>query len=173
MIQYFAYGSNMLTERLRDRCASANVRGVASVADWTLSFSKKSRHGCGMATIEQAPESRLFGVVFELDERELRKLDAAEGVSYGYNRDDAFLVQMQDSGEALKTSTYIADSMHCDSNLRPFDWYRALVVAGARQHGLPSDYINRIGAIQSIADPLPGRPQRLKALDLLKETDLC
>jgi gamma-glutamylcyclotransferase len=169
-IHYFAYGSNMLTERLQKRCPSAKPKGVATVADWAFSFSKQSRHGCGMGTIVRAAQNRLFGVVFELDDRERHKLDAAEGVGYGYNRDDVFLVEMHSPDETLQTTTYIADPAHTDENLRPYDWYRALVLAGARQHDLPVDYISKIEAMQPIPDPMLDRQERLDALTLLKHS---
>jgi gamma-glutamylcyclotransferase len=168
IIQYFAYGSNMLTERLQERCPSAKPKGVASADNWTLTFSKKSRHGCGMGTIEHASKSRLFGVVFDVDERERARLDAAEGLGYGYNLNDAFTLQMRGSGETLQAITYIADPAHSDPKLKPYDWYRALVLGGARQHALPADYISRLEATPSIPDPELNRPERLHALVLLK-----
>ena len=159
----------MLAERLQKRCPSARVRGVATAANWIMNFSKKSRHGCGMATIEPHPEGQLFGVVFDLDERERPKLDKAEGLGYGYDRDDSFLVEM-DGSESLRAFTYIADAAHTDAALRPYDWYLNLVLAGAQQNSLPDDYISKIEAARPIPDPQLDRPQRLEALALLKRS---
>jgi hypothetical protein len=170
---YFAYGSNMLTERLRRRCPSANLLGVATVENWAFTFSKRSKHGCGMGTISQSAGSKLFGVVFEIEERERNKLDAAEGLGYGYDRDDAFAVQMRDSSQILITTTYIANPSHYDLTLKPFDWYRALVIAGAKQHALPSDYVGTLEGTASIPDSELDRPERLAALAILKESAPC
>src|SRR5947209_5466781 len=117
-LHYFAYGSNMLLERLRERCPSANVRGVASVANWTVTLSKRSRHGCGVATLEHAPGRRVHGVVFDLEDREQSKLDKAEGLGYGYERDETFSVQLAGSGDTVEAFTYIADPVHKDANLK-------------------------------------------------------
>jgi len=37
---YFAYGSNMLTARLQERCSSARPLGTAIARGFVLSFSK-------------------------------------------------------------------------------------------------------------------------------------
>jgi gamma-glutamylcyclotransferase len=66
--QYFAYGSNMLTERLRARCASAKVIAVAVVSRYTLEFSKPGRDGPGKATIVRSNNSdqTVLGLVFDI-----------------------------------------------------------------------------------------------------------
>jgi gamma-glutamylcyclotransferase len=35
----------------------------------------------------------------------------------------------------------------------PYDWYKALVIAGAREHGLPADYIAALAAAPAKPDP--------------------
>ena len=40
---YFAYGSNMLLERLQKRCKTASFLGLAVAHGYTLAFSKKSK----------------------------------------------------------------------------------------------------------------------------------
>jgi hypothetical protein len=171
VIQYFAYGSNMLTERLRARCPSAKARGVARADNHALAFCKKSQDGSGKATLSSCPDDgcRVFGVVFDLDECELPELDRFEGAGKGYDRIDGFQVHMADSPEPLSVVTYIASPAVIDPNLKPYDWYLKLVVAGARQHRLPLHYIVGIEAIPSIDDPEPDRKSRREALRLLGE----
>jgi hypothetical protein len=74
VIQYFAYGSNILNELLRERCKSAKMRCVAAVDGYKLVFSKKSQDRSGKATIRPDEASRVYGVVFDLDETELPAL---------------------------------------------------------------------------------------------------
>ncbi|MBC7138606.1 MAG: gamma-glutamylcyclotransferase [Defluviimonas sp.] len=166
-IHYFAYGSNMLTERLRARCASAKSRHVAYAHDWTLTFSKRSQDGSGKATISPAAGRRVFGVVFNLDESELSELDRFEGVGKGYDRKDDFLVHIADSKEPLNVVTYIANPSHIDTNLEPFDWYLSLVVIGTRQHKFPPEYASSLEATPSKIDPKTDRESRREALELL------
>jgi gamma-glutamylcyclotransferase len=165
LIHYFAYGSNMLTERLRGRCGSAKVRDVARANDWALNFSKRSQDGSGKATISKATGSQVFGVVFDLDERELPELDRYEGK--GYDRRDDFPVLNAGSQEPVSVVTYIASPAYINISLKPFDWYLNLVVAGALQHALPPEYVVALEATPWRADPKPERQLRREAMALL------
>jgi gamma-glutamylcyclotransferase len=169
VIQYFAYGSNMLTERLLARCSSSKARGVARVNSHALTFCKRSRDGSGKATLCPDTERHVFGVVFDLDENELSNLDEVEGAGNGYDRVVDFQVRIQGLHKQQRAITYLAPPSFIDQNLKPYDWYLKLVLAGARQHGLPSQYINEIEEVPWIADPIPNRTSRLEALKLLGE----
>lgn len=168
VIRYFAYGSNMLTERLQSRCPSAKRRHVARADNWALSFSKKSQDGSGKATISEVAGERVFGVVFDLDESELPELDRFEGAGKGYDRRDDLAVQVEDSEELFYVVTYIASPSYIDISLEPFDWYLSLVVVGARQHMLPPKYTSALEATPSIIDPKADRESRRQALELLE-----
>jgi gamma-glutamylcyclotransferase len=167
LTHYFAYGSNMLTERFQSRCASAKARHVAYADNWALTFSKRSQDGSGKATISIATGGRVFGVVFDLDESELPELDRFEGAGRGYDRKDDFLVHIAGSQEPLSVVTYIASRSSIDINLEPYDWYLSLVVAGARQHALPPEYVSALEATHSRTDPKTNRKSRREAMELL------
>ncbi|WP_274424787.1 gamma-glutamylcyclotransferase family protein [Chelativorans sp. YIM 93263] len=144
VIQYFAYGSNMSTERLRGRCVSARPLEVACAEGWSFSFSKIGRDGSGKATIAAAPDSRVFGVVYELDENELPNLDLVEGAGQEYSREDRFSVFI--GGAPREVVTYIALPSRINTSLKPSEWYLDFVITGARQHRLPPHYIDLIEA---------------------------
>ena len=167
--KYFAYGSNMLTERLRgpSRCPSAEVIGVAVAFGYALEFSKRSRDGSGKATIvrSQKSEEHVFGVVFEIAISERAALDKAEGVDY--NRIDDLLVSLQQGREILRAVTYIATDV--DRALQPYDWYRALVIAGALQHNLPAEWMAMLEQAASKPDADAKRKSRLDAITLLQK----
>lgn len=169
VIQYFAYGSNMLTERLLTRCSSSKALGVARVDSYALAFCKRSRDGSGKATLCPETERQAFGVVFDLNESELRNLDEAEGAGNGYDRIVDFQIRIEGLQEPQRAITYLAPPSFIDQDLKPYDWYLKLVLAGARQHGLPLQYIGEIEAMPSITDPKPNRKLRLEALKLLGE----
>jgi len=170
VIRHFAYGSNMLEARLRERCSSASPIGVAVAPDWKFSFSKRSDDGSAKATISRAKGNRVLGILFELDERDLETLDGFEGRGKGYDRTDAFLVQTKDGTEPVRAMTYIASKSHVSEDLQPYDWYQQLVLAGAREHSLPQSYVDEIAATEAMSDPWPNRPNRLKALALLSRS---
>ncbi len=171
-ILYFAYGSNMLTERLRVRCGSATPLCTAVADGYALAFSKKGRDGSGKATIVSCSGGdRTCGVLFNLDERELPALDRYEGAGSGYDRVPNLLVRARDNDRRPAVTTYIARPDAIDGSLSPFDWYLGLVAAGARQHALPADYIRKVEAVPSVRDPHVMRATRLEALRLLQKLD--
>jgi hypothetical protein len=162
---YLAYGSNMLTERLtaRTRCPSAYPVGVAYAVGYALEFSKRSNDGSGKGALVAAPGSRAYGVLFEIADNELGALNRAEG--RGYDRDDGFPVRRVDTDEEISAVTYLAGER--DASLRPFDWYLALVVAGARQHRLPPEEIAHLASHPHDLDTDEERETRIDAIDAL------
>ncbi|MCP4895713.1 MAG: gamma-glutamylcyclotransferase, partial [bacterium] len=52
---------------------------------------------------------------------------------------------------------YVVQTEFIDVRLKPFDWYKTLVLEGAKLHGLPGDYIAEIETVETIPDPDPER----------------
>lgn len=149
---YFAYGSNMLTERLRARVPSAQPVTAASLPGFSIRFHKRSRDGSGKCNVVATPASAVtvYGVVFEVAPEELDALDEAERRGRGYERRT---VSPLAAGTFFNTFAYIAQPAYVDDALIPYDWYHALVVAGAYQHDLPSHYVAHLEAVRSYPDP--------------------
>ena len=162
---YFAYGSNMLTTRLKPRCPGAIPLGRADADGSVVEFSKPSIDRSGKATLRQAAGGQTTGVLFEIPKAELGLLDSHEGVGSGYERPDAFPVRLVDSGEIIQATAYLATSP--DSSLRPYDWYLALVIAGAYEHGLGDDYLAALRCVDYVPDPDDSRGTRAEAIEAL------
>ncbi|MXY14272.1 MAG: gamma-glutamylcyclotransferase [Proteobacteria bacterium] len=137
---YFAYGSNLLTGRLTasNRCPSARYFANAWADHFTLDFSKVGKDGSGKATLVPSHGKRAHGVIFEIDSGEREPLDRAEP---GYRREDGFEVTVVDTGICKTVTTYIVLENCRNLELKPFDWYLALVVAGAMEHRFPAPVI--------------------------------
>lgn len=170
---YFAYGSNMLTERLAARCPSAWAICIGRLSPcYDLVFCKRSVDGSGKAGVIERPDStsgaQTYGVIFELSGSDRDALDRYEGD--GYARHDAVSVNTG-SGGSLVCTSYIAQSDALEPQLKPYDWYLAVVIAGAKQHKLPDAYIEALQAVPSQPDPNRDRKTRLEVLDILQEID--
>ena len=122
---YFAYGSNLLTKRLKKRCPRAVSKERAYADDWTVKFSKPSKDCSGKATLSPKNGCRTPGMLFEIPDSEVCCLDKSEGV--GYERCDSFCVRLAESGKIVPVATYLATFTKPD--LKPYDWYLALVIA--------------------------------------------
>lgn len=151
-VLYFAYGSNMLSRRLRsrDRAPSAAAVGIGFVIGHRLAFDKVSADGSGKCDMEATsiPTDRVYGVLYEIDPAEKPNLDRAEGLGAGYREEPVPVATASGTRDA---TTYIATSKN--PALRPYHWYKALVVAGAVEHGLPAAYIEWSRTFDSKVDP--------------------
>lgn len=160
---YFAYGSNLLTRRLRERTPSATRVGTGILPGHELKWHMASEDGSGKCDVVPAadPASRVYGVVYRILTPEKHVLDAAETVGVGYEQKLAPI----DTGDGpMEAWLYYAISR--DPAAVPYDWYHAIVVSGAREHGLPASYIEALERARSIPDPDPERARR--HFDLVK-----
>ena len=106
------------------------------------------------------PAHCVFGVVFEIAAAEKEHLDRIEGLGSAMPRNGCgWLLPM---GRSWTPSSIARPRI--DAALAPFAWYQAHVLAGARQHGLPADYVRAIEAVTVIDDPDPARARRELAI---------
>jgi len=158
---YFAYGSNMFTRRLTARTPSAVAIGTAFVEGRRLTFDKVSTDGSGKCDIEATgnPADRVWGVLFRIASTEAADLDEAEGLGRGYRKGEVHAVTPAGPSPAVAYFATIKDP-----SLRPYHWYKAFVIAGATEHGLPAVYVAGIRDVPSQQDPDAARRARREAL---------
>ncbi|XP_049901824.1 gamma-glutamylcyclotransferase b isoform X2 [Epinephelus moara] len=110
---YFAYGSNLLKERLQLKNPSATVYCVARLKDYKLVFGNHKGlasdrwHG-GVATIEHSPGDEVWGVVWRMSMSDLESLDSQENVTLGAYSPVELSVKTK--GQELNCRTYIMNS---------------------------------------------------------------
>uniref|UniRef100_A0A671U029 Gamma-glutamylcyclotransferase b n=1 Tax=Sparus aurata TaxID=8175 RepID=A0A671U029_SPAAU len=110
---YFAYGSNLLKERLQLKNPSATVYCVARLKDYKLVFGNHKGlasdrwHG-GVATIEHSPGDEVWGVVWRMNMSDLESLDSQENVTLGAYSPVELSVKTK--GQELNCRTYIMNS---------------------------------------------------------------
>jgi gamma-glutamylcyclotransferase (GGCT)/AIG2-like uncharacterized protein YtfP len=129
---YFAYGSNLALECMRERVPAADVIGRARLVGMRLTLDKLGRDGSGKANLVEDALAHVWGVVYGIDTLHWSRLDASEP---GYRR---IIVWVETEGGSLEAETYC-------STLRTDDpvalaWYKRLIVEGARAQGLPAAY---------------------------------
>ena len=144
----FAYGSNLLPARLLARTPSAQVVATGVLPGHRLCWHMASRDGSGKCDVVPDAAAEVHGVVWRLDPADKPALDAAESLGHGYTER---ALAVHTAAGVLEAWTYLA--LRTDPALRPYDWYRDIVVAGARHHALPADYVAALAATPARVDP--------------------
>ncbi len=157
----------MLTERLRRRCPTAEPHSTGELSGHSFAFSKPCPDGSGKAAPIKKADALLYGVLFSIEQKDLPALDRAEGEGFDYQR-SIVDVRSHSSSEPLQAVTYFG--LKFSDGLAPFNWYRALVLAGAMQHGLPRDYQQYIEQFRLHPDPKPNHRSRREAIEALEKS---
>lgn len=130
---YFAYGSNIPTSHMVEgRTPSATNPRKAVMTDWVLQF-----NGC--ADVRPSAGDRVEGVVWEVNEADLRRLDAYEGCARdpwgdgGFYRRVRTVVDTVDGPVAA--IVYVMNSGH-DRLGTPSEYYFNIIKRGYQEFGL-------------------------------------
>ena len=153
---YFAYGSNLNPEQMTRRCPDHKVVGLAVLRDHRLAFPLTSHDwGGGVASVQPMHGHSVWGVVYDLSERDLASLDGYEGFRGPgdqhnlYDRDAAFVDLIRpDDGSIPRRIRAIVYVARPSNPAPPSKRYLETVLHGARQHHLPDDYV---AALETIA----------------------
>lgn len=146
---YFAYGANVHPGWLRRRIPAAEVVGPATLPCHRIAFHKRGRDGAGKSNAWYTgdPSDRLPGVLYRLPAHDFQLLGAA-GAGYV-----AAEVMIETAAGPLPALTWRADPAQIQEGLRPWDWYVALIRAGAALHGLPEAHRRWLASVPCDLDP--------------------
>lgn len=148
-VLYFAYGSNMLHAQLSQRCPSAEFLVAARLEGFTLGFTRYSlARGCGVLDIVPAEGASVWGGLFSLTAAELAALDVAEAVDQGGYRRIAVEVARRDDGRLEREVVAYQVVVPLEEPVVSSAAYLEIVLAGARQCGLPEDYLELLAGWQ-------------------------
>ena len=150
-IHYLAYGSNLHPVRLQRRIPSAVLVGSTEMVHSRIVFHKRGQDGSGkcMLLLDPAGHQSTYGALYSMDAAELSMLDEIEGIDQGYIWQE---LQCMVNGVSYAAFTYIAQTYAIDPQLKPFHWYKALVLAGVRYHQFPKKYMSLFEVVDSIED---------------------
>ncbi|KAJ7991641.1 hypothetical protein DPEC_G00286000 [Dallia pectoralis] len=146
---YFAYGSNLLKERLQLANPSAIFHTTGRLKDYRLNFGLQGEqvnrwHG-GVATIEPKEGEEVWGVIWRMDNKHLTNLDQQEQVDSGMYCPLEVMVMAGD-GMTLLCRTYRMNNFYASL---PSPQYKQVVCLGAQQNGLPMQYMRRLEEMQT------------------------
>ncbi len=143
---YFAYGSNLTTERMADRVPRAAWVEIGKLEGYRIICNKVGLDGSAKANLQTETQDLVWGALYEMPHVDFDLLDPFED---GYVRVEVPVIRR--SGPICQAVTYISDRLTEDHV--PYDWYRGLIVNGAKEVGLPANYVRRLEALPSRPDP--------------------
>jgi gamma-glutamylcyclotransferase len=142
---YFAYGSNLWKPQMIKRTSALSrpehAPRVADLANHRLVFHLLQGDDQPYANI-LSPGAGVLGVVYRCNPADMERLDDYET---GYDRHMVSVIDQQ--GEVLEAVVYVMQPALVIGTDRPTAEYLRRIVDGARQHGLPRQYIDSIVAI--------------------------
>jgi hypothetical protein len=143
-VWYFAYGSNMQRATLCGRRGVTIRRAVGVRAPgWRVVFDKPPLIPIGEAFASLVPEpgAVAFGVAFDVTDDDHAHIEFSEGVLIGnYRRVELAVEPPAPCAEPPALVASLASARR-DATLLPSARYMGLVIDGAREHGLPGDYV--------------------------------
>jgi cation transport regulator ChaC len=148
---YFAYGSNLDPETFlgRRRMTPLETR-VAVLERFELRFDLPVGPGeRGVANVAPRDGDHVWGAAYLLTLEDADRLDRTEGVHRG-----AYLrlsVEVRDTNRA-SVSAFTYHSSRGVAGRKPSRRYLGLLLAGARHHGLPPHYVERLRALPIAVD---------------------
>jgi len=105
-VYYFAYGSNLNRKQMLERCPDSRPMFVATLHNYKLVFVGWSRQWRGgVANIKPFRGARVPGAIYEVSDRDLRRLDSYKGYPGNYNRLNVTV--FDEDGEPVEAITYI------------------------------------------------------------------
>ncbi len=149
---YFAYGSNLRSDQMVARTGippSGDERPrIARLPNCRLAFNMRGDDGQIYANIVKGGDG-MIGVVYRCDQEALEKLDVYEA---GYERQEVVVVD--GDGVEMRVFAYIASPKSVTADGTPSAAYLQKIMSGAREHGLPEEYIDSIATIALGRSPL-------------------
>ena len=130
---YFAYGLDLNKKEMKGRAPESRPRVTAVLPNYRICFMGWSRQWKGgIATIRGLKGSRVAGGVYEISEKDLRRLDSLEG--YPRESTRVNVTVFTEDGDALKVLTYVKAGQAEET--KPSPEYLSVIQAGYREWGI-------------------------------------
>jgi gamma-glutamylcyclotransferase len=148
---YFAYGSNLCRATFVERRGMQPLAAVPARLDgFRLTFDLPVGPGeRGVANLLADPAASVWGVCYQLEPAACDALDRTEGVHLGYYGRHAVETEALD-GRRLPAFAYLGERRV--AGRKPSARYLGLILAGAREHGLPPHWIATLERLELAVD---------------------
>ena len=102
---YFAYASNLNRKQMAERAPDSKPSFIATLPNFKLTFTARSGRQGGVSSITPHRREKVIGAVYEISERDLRRLNGYEGYPTVYGRRKVTV--WTETNEPIEAITYI------------------------------------------------------------------
>ena len=126
---YFAYGSNLNKKQMKERCPDSVPKQTAVLPNYKVVFVGWSRQlRGGEISLKFSRGDKVRGGLYEISEKDLRRLDALEGFPNNSNRLNVTVFDVDD--EPIQAITYMKAGQKEET--KPSPEYLATIQQGYR-----------------------------------------
>ncbi|MFC1940317.1 gamma-glutamylcyclotransferase family protein [Chloroflexota bacterium] len=130
---YFAYGSNLNRKQMLERCPDSKPKFTAILPNYKLIFVGWNRQWRGgVANIKSFRGDKVPGAVYEVSDRDLKRLDSYEG--YPGNSNRLNVTVFSEDGEPIQAITYIRTGQLEET--KPSPQYLSIIRQGYKEWGI-------------------------------------
>ncbi|MBM3175935.1 MAG: gamma-glutamylcyclotransferase [Chloroflexi bacterium] len=123
---YFAYASNLNRKQMVERAPDSKPKFIATLPNFKLTFTARLGKQGGVASIRPQKGEKVIGAVYEISEKDLKRLDSYEGYPTIYERRKVLV--FTETNEAVEAITYIKNDQSQEA--RPAAEYLAIIKQG-------------------------------------------
>jgi len=149
-LYFFAYGANMNPQQMHQRCRDFKVVTIARLPCYRIGFFGHSKIWDGaQATIVRDPLHEVWGVVYELSDMDLERLDAWQDVRMdGTGPYFHYPVRVAGNDGRIYTTLFYEKTIQGEPQ-KPSQPYLDFIVTGAEAHRLPDAYIQALKGVST------------------------
>lgn len=169
---YFAYGFNLKLESMLQKCHNPIVLGRAKLANHKVSFHGQSVMWDGaVETVVPDEQNEVWGVLYKLGAYAWDQLDNCEDARLdGTGEYFHYPVEVIDEQGAVRQAS-IYKKARLGEWESPSTEYLAVILQGAKEQGLPEQYIETLSGIQT--KPASYVVPRLRKQSKVEHSDGC
>ena len=156
----FAYGSDMNSKQIRERCSNPKAIAVAKLPDHRIAFFDYAKHwDSALETVVEEPGHDVWGVIYALSSDDRQSLDVWKDARLdGAGAYFHYPVSLTDTAGVTRIVLFYKKDRMGDPQL-PSQEYLNFIIEGAVENQLPAEYIEELRQIESkpAAYPVPAR----------------
>lgn len=133
---YFAYGSNIDMDQMDRRCPDCNLIETAKLEGYRFDID-----AVGFATIVRDESQVVYGVLWEISDNDLYRLDRYEGVATGCYQHESIDVELT-NGDKQTALVYISNRQLWFFPFGPGSDYIDNIYRWGQIHGFPEEYLD-------------------------------